>query len=194
MLRTVLQVAIVLLIALGAGAGSAWFALETTRSVGSVDIGAWTAFPRSGTRDADPYARARSARLGELALGQAEGIGFVADQDDTGAPLLRQCDYLVEGSVPPVRFFTLYAADPARRALSAPERFSSALHSQSLLWEQKQQLRISVSTSAHPGNWLALEGRGPMLLVLTLFDTPISTGGRVEEIALPRIRRMGCDA
>ncbi|WP_048649469.1 DUF1214 domain-containing protein [Nitratireductor soli] len=193
MLKTILQVATVLLIALGAGTGSAWLALETTRSIGSVDVGAWTTFPRAGTRQADPYARARSARIGELALGQAEGVSFIADHDDAGAPLLRQCSYLIEGPVPAVRFFTLYAAGPTRRALQAPERFSAALHSQSLLWREKQQLSISLGRHAHPGNWLAVEGRGPMLLVLTLFDTPISTGARVDEIDLPRITRVGCD-
>lgn len=193
MLKTVFLVAVVLLIALGGGAGSAWLMLEQTRTIGSVNVGAWTAFPKAGTREADPYARARAARLGELSLGQAEGITFVADQDDTGAPLLRQCRYAIAGEVPPVRFFTLYAADQTRRPLPAPGRFTAALQSQSLLWGQGEALQIALGSRPQPGNWLPVAGRGPMLLVLTLFDTPISTVHRVDEIVLPSITRQGCD-
>lgn len=193
MLKTVFRIALVLAIALTGGAGSVWLALETTRSIGSVNVGAWTAFPRAGTRQADPYSRARSARLGDLALGQAEGVTFLAGRDDAGAQLVRQCSYRIEGVLPPVRFFTLYAVDSARRLLPAAGQFSAARHSQSLLWMQGEILDVSVSPHPYPGNWLAVSGSGPMLLVLTLFDTPVSIGARIDELTLPRIVRTGCD-
>lgn len=193
MLRTVFLVTAVLVIALVGGAGSVWLMLEQTRSVGSVDVGAWTAFPKAGTPEADPYSRARAARLGELSLGQAEGIVFVADQDDAGVPLQRQCSYRITGSVPPVRFFTLYAADQTRRILPAPGRFRAALHSRELLWSNGDAVEIGVGPHAEPGNWLPVSGSGQMLLILTLFDTPVSTGRSIEDIPLPSIEKTGCD-
>lgn len=193
MLKTVLFIAIVLVIAIGGGAGSVWLALEQTHTAGSIEIGAWTVFPDAGTRDADPYSRARTARAGELVLGRAEGITFIADEDDTGAVLLRQCGYTISGAVPAVRFFTLRATDEAGRPLAGDDRFPTTLHSRMLLRPRGAPLTITVAPRAHPGNWLATAGTGPMRLVLTLFDTPISTGERLDEIALPRIGRLDCD-
>ncbi|WP_367715384.1 DUF1214 domain-containing protein [Nitratireductor sp. GISD-1A_MAKvit] len=193
MLKTALLVSFVLIVALGGGAGSVWLALESTRTIGSVEIGPWVAFPKLGTHEADPYSRARSARTGGLSLGQAEGIVLVAGTDSMGRPLRRECSYRIEGDLPPARFFTLHATDEARRFLKAPARFSSARHSQNLLWRPAQPLRITVSPQSHPENWIATTGRGPMHLSLTLVDTPISTGARVGETIMPMIKRIGCD-
>ncbi|MAS15528.1 MAG: DUF1214 domain-containing protein [Nitratireductor sp.] len=194
MLKTVLFVVIVLIIALGGGAGSTWLALESTRSIGSVEVGPWVTFPNQGTREADPYSRARSARLGQLSLGQAEGVVFVAVTDGDGRPLLRQCTYRLKGELPPTRFFTLHATGENRQILSAPARFPSALHSQDLLWRDGQTLDVIVSPHPQPDNWMAIAGNGSMQLVLTLVDTPISTGARVGETGLPGISRVDCDA
>ncbi|MFC5583981.1 DUF1214 domain-containing protein [Nitratireductor kimnyeongensis] len=194
MLKTVIFVVFVLIIALVGGAGSAWLALESTRSIGSVEIGPWVTFPNQGTRKADPYSRARSRRLGQLSLGQAEGVVLVAAADSDGRPLLRQCTYRIQGELPPTRFFTLHAVDDNRTILSAPARFLSALHSQDLLWRDGQTLGMIVSPHPQPDNWMAIAGTGSMQLVLTLVDTPISTGARVGETSLPVISRVGCDA
>ncbi|MCV0348807.1 MAG: DUF1214 domain-containing protein [Nitratireductor sp.] len=194
MLKSVFQVAVVLLIALGGGAGTAWLALESTRTIGSSEIGPWVTFPNEGTSDADPYARARSARLGTLALGNAEGIVITATQDSLRRPLLRECSYMIRGDMPPTRFFTLHLTDLERRPLPAPARFASALHSQSLVWRRNNPLRIMVSPHAHPDNWIATTGPGPMRIVLTLVDTPLFTESSVGETRLPVIMRTGCDA
>lgn len=193
MLKTVFQVAVVLLIALGGGAGTAWLALESTRTIGSSEIGPWVTFPNEGTGAADPYARARSARLGALVLGKAEGIVLTASQDSLGRPLLRECSYMLEGELPSTRFFTVHTTDLARQPLPAPARFSSALHSQALIWRRNSPLRIMISPNAHPDNWLATTGTGPMRIVLTLVDTPLFTESSVGETRLPAIMRTGCD-
>jgi hypothetical protein len=51
------------------GLGATWLALSRGTAFGPVTIGAWTAWPKSGTREVDPYARAAIARSGELPLG-----------------------------------------------------------------------------------------------------------------------------
>jgi hypothetical protein len=132
MLRTVLLIAIALSIALGVGAGSVWLALERVSGVGAVTVGSWTARPTEGTNRADPYTKAHFARAGDLALGQAEGIRFVAYADSAADPLRRECNYSVEGLAPPTRFWTLYAAESPddTRALAARD---TAFHSRGLL-------------------------------------------------------------
>lgn len=194
MLRTVLLVLVTLVIAVGGGAASVWYALRAQEGVGAVTIGSWTAYPSMGTPDADPYSKARAAREGLLALGRAEGIAFFAGRDAGGEPLSRKCSYLVEGSAPPARFFTLYAADPSLQVLSAERRRKPAMQSLDLLRNADNSFAIAIGPDATPGNWLPVFGEGPMLLVLTFYDTPIAGSIGVEDVALPQVLRTGCNA
>lgn len=194
MLRTILLTFVTLALAVGGGGASVWLALNAAHGVGSVTVGQWTTFPDAGTPDADPYSRARFAREGGLALGRAEGIVFVASEDSAGAPIRRQCRYRISGSVPAARFWTLYAADAdARTPLPATGRRQPALHSRMLLHEEEGTFAITVGRDPAPGNWLTVSGSGPMRLVLSLFDTPVSTSGDVSDVEVPEIRRTACD-
>jgi hypothetical protein len=58
-----------LAVAAAVGLGTTWIALTRGTAYGGVTIGAWTAWPRSGTAGIDPYARAMVARTGELPVG-----------------------------------------------------------------------------------------------------------------------------
>jgi hypothetical protein len=51
---------------------------------GAVKAGPWSGWPKTGTREADPYARALFARNGETPLGVTEGLGFIARSDSDG--------------------------------------------------------------------------------------------------------------
>src|SRR3954465_8044933 len=84
-----------------------WLAVERGYGFGAVRAGPWTAWPRTGSAEADPYARAVTARSAAIALGLAEGLMFVASADSTGAPLDPVCDYRVRGRTPPARAWTI---------------------------------------------------------------------------------------
>lgn len=193
MLRTILFTAIVLAIAIGGGAGSVWMALHASEGIGAVQIGDWTAFPDVGTPHADTYSKARFAREGGLALGRAEGIAFVAPRDSGGALLRRNCTYVIEGSIPSSRFWTIYAADADRVVLPPVVRRVPALHSYEMLRTSDGAIRITIGPDPAPGNWLGVTGTGPMQLVLTLYDTPAATAARVFEIELPQVLRGACN-
>ena len=60
------------------GLGSTWLTLTRGTAFGAVAIGAWTAWPKTGTTDIDPYARATIARSGELPVGLGDGVAFFA--------------------------------------------------------------------------------------------------------------------
>ncbi len=189
MLKTAFLVLFALVVAIGGGAASVWYALSVPEGVGSVAIGGWSTYPDMGTPQADPYSKAKVAREGLLALGRAEGLAFIARRDASGEPLVRECRYSIEGTIPPARIWTLYAADRDMAVIS-PAR---ALNAQEVLFLPDNALRISVGAGAAPGNWLATSGTGPMALVLTLYDTPAAISTGVSDIQLPRIVKVGCD-
>ena len=189
MFKTALLVLFSLVVAIGGGAASVWYALSAPEGVGAVALGGWSTYPDMGTSDADPYSKAMVAREGLLALGRAEGLAFIAQRDSTGEPLVRECRYTIEGTIPPARIWTLYAADRDMAAI-APAR---ALNAQEVLYSPDNSLRIAVGAGPAPGNWLPTSGTGPMALVLTLYDTPAAISTGVSDIQLPRITKVGCD-
>ena len=86
-MRLLLGLMLSFVVAAGIGLGSTWYALTQNLAFGSLSLGAWKAFPRSGTVGIDPYARAAIARNGELPVGLGDGIAFTATVDDGGRPL-----------------------------------------------------------------------------------------------------------
>jgi hypothetical protein len=194
MLKNALQTLLVLVIAIGLGGGSVWYALNAQSGVGAIRIGPWTAFPDIGTPEADPYTQARVAREGVLPLGRAEGLAFVADKDSNGAALRRECRYSIDGPFPTARFFTLYAADAMLDLIETGRPRRAVLQSQQLLRRSDDTALISTGRQPRPGNWLAVNGTGPLAFVLTFYDTPIASSTGLSDVKLPEIRKAGCDA
>lgn len=194
MLKTALLTLLSVAIAIGLGAGSVWYALEAQDGVGAVRIGPWTTFPDAGTPDADPYAQARTARAGILALGRAEGLSFVAESDSAGEPLRRDCAYAIRGAFPIARFFTLYAADQSLDPIATGRPGRPALHSYEILREPGDEALIAASPHPAPGNWLPLAGAGSLRFVLTFYDTPIASSTGLSDVALPAIEKGRCGA
>jgi hypothetical protein len=194
MLRNVLLTALAVVIAIFGGAGSVWYALSAQQGVGALTVGPWTTYPELGTPHADPYSKARVAREGVLALGRAEGLIFVAATDSTGVGLRRECSYTIEGTMPPARFWTLFAADGTMTPLARDDARPAATHSQEVLRRPGNVVAVTLSRHAAPGNWIATAGSGAMTVVLTLYDTPVAGGTGMAEIQLPQLVRGACDA
>jgi len=194
MLKNAILTLLSLAIAIGLGGYSVWYALNAQDGVGAIRIGQWTAFPEVGTLAADPYSKARVAREGVLALGRAEGLAFVAERDDAGEPLKRECTYTIEGGYPTARFWTLYAADQSLGVIDTGKPRQSALQSYEVLRQPDNSVVISVGSRPAPGNWLLTGGSGRMYFVLTFYDTPIASSTGLSDVTLPRILKAGCDA
>ena len=183
MISFLLQVGLALAIAFLGGVASLRYVLDTGSTVAATKVGAWYSqvVPLGGS----PYSRARTARDPQLLLGPGEGIAFIADRDSEGRRFDPKCAYVVGGSVPPARFWTI-------RALTDLASASSALHSLELLRDERNDFSVIVSRWPAPGNWL----RGPdgdgWRLVLTLYDTSIAAGTGVTDVTLPRIVRTEC--
>ncbi|MGY6708750.1 MAG: DUF1214 domain-containing protein [Rhizobiaceae bacterium] len=193
MFRTIFLIAFALSLAIGGGAASAWVMIDRGFGFGAVDVGPWTAFPDRGTPAADPYSRARFARRGHLAIGQAEGIVFTATRDSLGEPLTSSCTYQVEGPIPPSRLWTLHAAQRSNGELETNMSAGAALHSLAILRREDGSFNIPVSRHPAPGNRLRVSDSGGFALVLTLYDTAVATTARAVDVELPLIRRLACD-
>ncbi len=187
-----LQILYVLALAAVTGLGTASHALRGQPPLGQVQIGAWTVWPRIGSRDIDPYARAVLARGAHLPLGLGEGLTLVAYKDQTGKSLNAACSYAISGFVPTARGWTLTVSDSNGQAL--PEaRQRTGFSDAEVTRRENGELAIGLSREALAGDWLPLPKSSSFTLVLRLYDTPVSgTASELSAGQLPRIERLSC--
>jgi hypothetical protein len=159
---------------------------------GALTIGAWTAWPKSGSVDIDPYARASIARSGELPTGMGDGIAFYAHTDDAGENLDGRCTFVIAGMTPPARYWTVTLYDPQGRLVAnALDRHDFT--SEEIVRDLDGRFAISAAPLARPGNWLPTGGIERFVLVWRLYDTPIGVATRTtQEGPMPTIVRKGC--
>jgi hypothetical protein len=169
------------------GLGTTWLALSQGTAFSVVAIGAWTAWPKSGTRDIDPYSRAAIARSGELPVGSGDGVAFFARTDDDGRPLDGRCDLRLSGTTPQARFWTLTLYDPQGRLIgNSIDR--QGFTSQEIVRSADGSFDIVVAPRARPGNWLPTSGVDSYMLVLRLYDSPVGVATRAaREAPMPSV-------
>jgi len=174
------------------GLGSTWFALTRGSPFGPLRVGAWTAWPKTGTADIDPYARAIIARTGELPIGSGDGIAFYARTTDDGRTLDGRCEIAVTGITPPARFWTLTLYDPQGQLVAnALNRYGFT--SEEVVRSMDGNFSITLAPRARAGNWLHTGGVERYLLVLRLYDTPVGVAMQTgRDITLPAVTRTAC--
>ncbi|WP_342151025.1 DUF1214 domain-containing protein [Methylorubrum sp. SB2] len=184
---------VVYALALGGVLGlvSADYATSGGYPFGGTPIGSWTAWPKAGAFDADPYARAVNARAGDIPLAVGEGMLLTAAADDSGRTLDATCTYKLSGITPPARAWTLTVTGRGK-AEQAPMRDNFT--STEILRDADGQFAILLSPEVQPGNWLPMpRPRGPVRLALRLYDTPVAASvSSLERDSLPAIERVGC--
>jgi hypothetical protein len=180
-----------MLAGLAIGFGVTAVTLKDGYGFGAFRIGPWTAWPRAGGPEIDPYARAALATRGEAPLGRDEGLTFVARFDSTGGPLDGRCDYSVADRPPAARFWTLGLASPAGAPLANPtERHGYT--SSDILRREGGDFELAISRNARPGNWLSPGDAKTFVLVLRLYETPLDTTARLDPARFLKIIKLGC--
>jgi len=181
-----------LVVATVVGLGTTWLTLSRGTAFGAVPIGAWTAWPKTGTSDADPYARASIARSGELPVGSGDGVAFLARADDNGRALDGRCDVLVAGSTPQARFWTITLYDPSGRLVgNSVDR--QGFTSQEILRRADGSFEVVIGPRARTGNWLPTSGVDSYILALRLYDSPVGVATRAaREAPMPAISVQSC--
>ncbi len=181
-----------LLVAAAVGLGGTYLAMTRGAAFGSLTIGSWTAWPKTGTADADPYARASIARIGLLPVALGDGVSFVAYTDDAGKHLDGRCDVVLSGITPAARFWTvtLYSPDGELAANSVGRHGFS---SQEIVRQADGNFEIVAAPRAQPGNWLPTGGVERYVLVLRLYDTAVGVATKAgREVPMPAITTRSC--
>ena len=174
------------------GLGTTYFALSRGAAFGALTIGSWTAWPKSGTEDADPYARATIARTGQLPMALGDGVSFSALTDDKGKILDGRCTVVVSGVTPAARYWTLTLYN-AGGELVANSVGRYGFTSEEILRNADGSFAITVAPRANPGNWLPSGGIERYSLVLRFYDTAIGVATRASrEVPMPSIKTRSC--
>jgi len=183
---------VALALAAAVGLGATWMTTTRGTELGTLTIGAWTARPRTGTTDIDPYSRATITRNGELPIGTGDGISFTATRDDKKKLLDGRCDVVVSGVTPAARFWTLTLYDnKGRLVANALQRYGFT--SQEIVRGADGGFEIRVASRSRAGNWLPTGGIERYSLMLRLYDTPVGVATRTQRDApMPQIATVGC--
>jgi hypothetical protein len=190
--RLILVTLLALCIAAVVGVGATWMTTTRGTEFGTLTIGAWTARPRIGTSDIDPYSRATIIRNGELPIGTGDGIAFTAAADDRKRPLDGRCDVVVSGVTPPARFWTMTLYD-RKGHLVANSLQRYGFTSQEIVRGADGSFEIHIASRARAGNWLPTGGIERYVLMFSLYDTPVGVATRNKRDApMPALATVGC--
>jgi hypothetical protein len=179
-------------VAAAVGLGATWLALTKGTAFGPLRIGAWTAWPKTGTAEIDPYARAIIARTGELPVASGDGIAFYAKGTDLGEVLDGRCEIVLAGTTPTARFWTLTLYDPEGRLIAnSINRYGFT--SEEIIRTMDGGFTIVIAPRARSGNWVPTSGVERYILVLRLYDTPVGVATRAgRDAQMPSVIRKAC--
>ncbi|MGH6727096.1 MAG: DUF1214 domain-containing protein [Pseudolabrys sp.] len=191
-MRLLLGSLFALVVAAGVGLGATYLALIRGAAFGPLTIGSWTAWPKTGTADADPYAQAEIARIGRLPTALGDGVAFTASSDDDGRTLDGRCDVVLTGVTPAARFWTLTLYNPEGELVAnSLNRFGFT--SQEIIRHADGSFEIVVAPRANPGNWLPTGGIERYILLLRLYDTAVGVSTKAgREVPMPAVNVRSC--
>lgn len=191
-MRLLLGSLFALIVAAAVGLGATYFALTRGATFGPLTIGSWTAWPKTGTVEADPYAKASIARIGRLPTALGDGVAFTASTDDNGRPLDGRCDVVLSGVTPAARFWTLTLYSPdGELVANSVNRFGFS--SQEIVRRADGSFEIVVAPRANAGNWLPTGGIERYELVLRFYDSSVGVATKAErEAPMPSIKTVSC--
>ena len=183
---------IALLAGTALGLGTTDWMLGRQIDIAAIHAGPWTAWPKVGTSEMDPYARAILARTGQIPLAQSEGVLLTASLDDEGRPLIGTCSYSISGATPPAHPWTLSVTTPA--GLTADNAAArSGFTSSEVLRRADGSFVVDVGPTARPGNWLPVADDSRFTVALRLYDSQFGVSATgFDRAALPSITRQGC--
>jgi hypothetical protein len=181
-----------LVVAATVGLGATYLALSRGAAFGPLKIGSWTAWPKTGTADADPYARASIARTGRLPTALGDGVAFTARADDHGRAFDGRCEVRLTGVTPAARFWTLTLYNRGGE-LVANSLNRYGFTSQEIVRRADGSFQITISPRANPGNWLPTGGVEKYILVLRLYDTAVGVSTKAgREVPMPSVTTGRC--
>jgi hypothetical protein len=168
------------------GIVTAQWSMEKTATAMTAGGGPWKSWFSGTASIRNPYVNAHYLTFGRLPPALGQELLFEAARDDDGAVLDAACDYVVAGPRFSARWWQLALTD---EGTSQPTPIT--LSSPRLIGEPDGTLRIAISRTAKPGNWINPGDISRFALVLKL-----RPGSGLNEAAsvvtLPQIKREAC--
>ena len=174
------------------GIGSAWLWLTRTDPAGT-RIGPWLVNLEAGSSDASMYTRARIALKALLALDRRETLYYVADRDDAGRPLRSRCRYLISGSIPAARWWSVTAyADDIFLFPDTEQRYSVSGENPTLNTVGRFSAFTGPETPISGAlAWIPTPGDRGLILTLRLYNPSPALQADPGALSAPRIERQG---
>lgn len=191
---------LILLFAIAGGMIWGWTEIDDQRPQ-MMKVGAWQSDPAIGSVGASAKLRASVARWGLLALSREEAIYFTAHEDQWGEALREECSYLVEGTDPQARWWslTLYAEDMFL-AQNKDERHSVSADNVKRNFPRADgrgswqvEIRGNAPANADAADWLSSKNAGKFDLVLRLYNPDPRIQEDFSAILLPTIKQLSCE-
>ena len=173
------------------GVGSTWLWLTRTDPAGT-RIGPWLVNLEAGSSDASTYTRARIALKALLALDRRETLYYIAQQDDAGRPLRSRCRYLISGSIPAARWWSVTAyADDIFLFPDAEKRYS--VSGETTLNTVGRFSAVTGPETPVSGAlaWIPTPGDRGLILTLRLYNPSPPLQADPGALSAPRIERQG---
>ncbi len=191
-LGLILRVAAFLLIAVGGGLFTSWYASTHGIAINTERAGPWVRWSLAGRLDADPYSVIRNNRLGALPYSATFVARYEANADDAGRRLHSSCHYAIEGPAPNSPWWRLHVFDQDGRLIPNPSnRFG--FNAATIVTRPDGTFRVDVARDARPGNWLPTPRGGRLVIVLEILNRTGAAGvPRENRRVLPSISRVSC--
>jgi hypothetical protein len=186
--RGIAAIPLFLITGIGAGLATASQVIEGNVGRFSVNNGAWRTWPSAGSPNIDPYTRGHFLVYGRLPMSTFEAVEYIATSDSQGASLDPSCNYIIQGSMAPARWWRVTARQNDSPEVGAGE----SVLSQNALIEPNNQVRVIASRDPQPGNWLKLPRQSYLEFTLTLFSPASSVKSGNAAVPLPQIVKEAC--
>lgn len=199
-MQVVLRLIVAIIFGLNLGALSAlWFGgmIDGGPKIGNaIDTDGWRSDWSIGSESANPYVRARVARNGLMGLRKEEAVYFIKTEDQRGARLTEDCDYLVRGGVLPAAWWSITLYDAGNRL---PMNEDAALSFDQTKAERLGGVDWSFMISATaPADlpdpaWVSSRAGGAFDLTLRLYQPSAELlDDPVAALTPPTIERLSC--
>ena len=196
-IKTIYKVLIAAAIAVVAGAAIGFVTVNPVANLvtsgSNIKNGPWSTNLAYGSSGANPYIKAWVAENGLMAVSSSLSIYLDAYTDDSGQPLVTNCDYVIQGPAPKSGYWniTVYNEDGF---LIANDQNRWSFSSTDIKFEPDGSFKVYLSRTSKQGNWLPSGNAKTLNVYLRLHDsgTAYSTATALQAAALPHIVKEGC--
>lgn len=197
-MKSLFSILIAIILGLGIGVLTAYQAISTGWGVEVKQNHGWRIYKNLSSPELSVYAKAYLVTSGHLPLSQDQALYFFTYVDDEGQSLNTACDYKLIGDDMDAFWWSVSAHDTNFEAFeNSSHRYS--FNMANIIRNADGQYNISISAQVREGNWLPLtqqdaKSNQNFMMSLRLYGIDKKMTAQIEQIALPKLEKMGCES